>query len=444
MNKELVSSIYDHSSIPEYVSDGDPDNWYLPSRASVYGVNRLDRLVVLPDAESVSVYAMQFRDIVDELEQAAPNFVMIPDVDYLLDQSIRQNLGTITERLNGNGRYRVHPYSNNIFLRAWVNELNKMGFDINICMPERVYYSNLKDISHRGGWGRWVENEAGRTDESSFPEDWGIPYPTSYIGQGLEQIRQAYRLTTETSGHDSVYFKPIFSGGGFTIRKLDSDEELQGYYSELQSAGGLTLFDKEIPVEIQEEIPDVIGFASLQYYQGRIITPGGLTRQIVDGDNWVGNIFNSQLQGPLGNQHLDIFSRFRQGTLSVNGHNGFVGGLDFAIQRCEGHERLVVLENNGSREVGANPAIALADSFDVSDKPFLIRKVSNPRCDLRTFWEMLKLEGMQYDPQTKGGVFPALIIKGNGFLFVAGESEQEILEMTDKASELAYNNGYIK
>ena len=437
MTKEIIAQ----GSIPEFEHDGDDiDRYYMPTRALGFGVNRKDCMVVLPETPETVQYYDQLSTIVGQLEMSLPQAAMIPDTNYFLDIAIMQHRETLQRHLVKEEPYVVRPYANSTHLRSWMSVFQQEGYNIETRMPERVYFDNLKHPQHRGGWARWVDSP----EELSFPEKYDIAYPIAYIGLGRHQVKEAYERVIDKAGNPNVYFKPVFSAGGFTISKVDSVEQVVACFDQLETEGGLHLFGREMPIEMQAEVQNVIGFASIQYNNDGLTTPGGVSIQIVDGYGWGGNEFNTEMTRRVEDKTSGIYTRFITGYRQEVGVDkvGF-GGLDIPIISVGADLDVCVLEHNGARVVGADPGIHLAQSLDVSDRPFLVRKTSDPNSDLHTLWEMLKSDGLAYDQFTKRGVFPLLWVEGSGFLFTTGE-EEEIHDMTSRALELTSQNGYVK
>jgi hypothetical protein len=206
------------------------------------------------------------------------------------------------------------------------------------------------------------------------------------------------------------------------------------------------LFDQEIPVEMQQAIA-LQDLFSIQYSGEINIAPGGLTRQLEKENRWQGNIFNSNHIAPKVRQQAEaIFTNFQHGAAKELGEplRGF-GGLDLAT--VHGSEQVYVLEHNGGREVGARPGIALAHSFGIDDRPYMIRKVSGtPLSSVLEAWRLLQAEGIGYQNETQSGVLPMLWVDGNVFLFVAGEDQKDhsnLEQLAEGAIELATREGLL-
>ncbi|MBI4157698.1 hypothetical protein HY502_02520 [Candidatus Woesebacteria bacterium] len=435
-----MREIYTQGSIAEFEHDGDDlDCYYLPTRAISFGVNK-GGLVVLPETQEIKVYVGQLEKVLNQIKVRAPQTILIPDSNYFLDLALLEHISLLSEKLTRGESYSVWPYARTENLDSWVEELKSSGFDISVALPHRVYFEDLKHPQHRGGWGRWVDDPG----ELSFAERYGLPYPVSWLGRGLNQVKEAYTRVVQRTGKNGALLKPVFSAGGFTIKRVGSEEELIRHYKGLEASGSLKLFGQEMPIEVQEEINDIVELGSVQYRGQEILTPGKMSLQLVEENRWVGNIFNNGLSKEVKKEVGQIFANFSRGMHRAldGGFYGW-GGVDFAVRK--GSEMPIILEHNGARVTGAHPAISLAEALGVSDQTFLIRKTpGTPECDLETLWRMLEKEGISYNPDKRSGVFPLLWIEGAGFLFSVGENESEVLRITEKAIELVHANGFSR
>ena len=286
-----MREIYTQGSIAEFEHDGDDlDCYYLPTRAISFGVNK-GGLVVLPETQEIKVYVGQLEKVLNQIKVRAPQTILIPDSNYFLDLALLEHISLLSEKLTRGENYSVWPYARTENLDSWVEELKSSGFNISVALPHRVYFEDLKHPQHRGGWGRWVDEPG----ELSFAERYGLPYPVSWLGRGLNQVKEAYARVVQKTGKNGALLKPVFSAGGFTIKRVGSEEELMGHYKGLEASGALKLFGQEMPIEVQEEINDIVELGSVQYRGQEILTPGKMSLQLVEENRWVGNIFNNGL-----------------------------------------------------------------------------------------------------------------------------------------------------
>ncbi len=432
--------VYVQGSIPEFKNDGDKhDKNYLPARAIVQSINGNGELVVVPDTEQVAGYISQLEVVLKSLEIKMPNILRVPDIDYLLDVCILQNLAVLKKKLDKSASYRVFPYARTDYLDAWIDELKKRGYDISPFGEKKTYFEDLKNPQHRGGWGRW------EGDLISFPEKYNLPYPVSRVAIGLENLKEAYREVTRKSENDRVFFKPVFSAGGFTLKVIENEAELESVYNELKKQGVLELFGQEVPVELQAEVRNIESFVSLQYVGERIVTPHTLCNQIVDGVEWAGNIFSNGLEDrSLAQEAQDIFHRFVSGMKREYDEFAGFGGIDFAVVRENGVRKLVILEHNGGRVTGAHPVIGLARGLGLENETFALVKTPDPKCNLQTLWSMLQAENMSYNPAIKKGVLPMVWMKGSGFIAVVGDNAGGVLKERDNVLNALSNKGYVE
>jgi len=199
----------------------------------------------------------------------------------------------------------------------------------------------------------------------------------------------------------------------------------------------------EIDIEVQENIKNVVGFGSYQYDGRTLLTPGGISTQLLNGQNWAGNKFNV-LDESLSLQATDIHQRISQG-MQNEGYTDFFGwgGVDVALVGIQDSLKLEVVENNWGRITGAHPGIYFANALGVSGKPFLVRKLPPPKVDAKECWHLLKSEGLAYDTQTKIGAVPIPWVRNvDAFVFVVGENDNTITEISDRVVNLTAKNGY--
>lgn len=433
--------IFAQGSIREYEHDGDDkDGQYLPGRSLAFAISHPESIFFLPDHPQVTRYHEQLDEIRHDLGRSRMNgnAVFIPDTHYLLDIAIAEHIPVVAEQLNRNEHYMVYPYAVTQDTTQWISELQQRGFRLSASLPQRVYYEDLRDTSHRGGWGRHVSTP----DEPSFAEFAGIAYPTSYTGQGRSEIVEAYQRVAQESIR--AFFKPVFSAGGFTLKEVTNVAEVIEQHYQLKKMGALDILGQETPVEIQAYIPDIKGVYSLQYQDDKIITPGGITEQMMNGNKWVGNIFNENANPELVRQAAIIFDRYRTAlTLQGKKLHG-QGGFDFAeIKTQAGKSQLMMIEHNGLRMTGANPAIALAEGFGVQGVHMAQKSPGEVQCDVATLWDVLKSNGLQFDPATRVGIFPIVWMEGSGMLWGAGHNVNSIKTSMDYVYNVLDKLGYI-
>lgn len=425
--KKIIS----HSSLREFENDGDDlDRYYLPAR----GLIMPGEIYLLPDNHQLEQYVLQLNEILLQLQQPQRNPVWIPDSNYLLDIAISQYLSDLAKHLNPNDAYQVFTYATTNETMTWINQLKSHGFNIESAFPQKVYFEDLYHPSHRGGWGRWVN----QPDKPSFPEKYKIPYPVSWIGQGLDEIIEAYQRVIGQTKNTDAFFKPIFSAGGFTLRRISSVEELTSHYNQLRQNEALDFDGQEIPVEIQAFVPDILGLYSFQYTQsGELVTPRGFSQQIVENNQWQGNIFNGKNPDE---KILDIWKKFSKGYKEINHGNFGWGGVDLA----KTPNGWVILEHNGLRITGAHPAISLAAQLKTIENPFITLKAPGEvNCDLLTLWEVLSKNNLAFNPNTKHGIFPIVWFPGSGMLWATGENPRQMLDMAyDQLTKQGYVTSY--
>jgi hypothetical protein len=430
MEREVNLQIVSHSSLREFANDGDAlDKYYLPARGLTLKADRY----LLPEYGPLLDYANQLNTILKSLNLQERRIIFIPDVDYLLDIAIFQNISLLKEKLDKNLPYRVYPYAITDETLSWINNLNRNGLNIKPAFPKKVYFDDLYHPAHRGGWGRWI----GKEDRPSFPEKFNLPYPVSWIGQGIEQIIEAYRRVCQDSGQSKTFFKPIFSAGGFTLAEIQSTEELIQHYNKLKAQDALSFDGKETPVEIQEFIPDIVSIHSLQYDEtGNLLTPRSISEQIVKNNQWQGNFFNGFEIVP---EIREIWKNFKKGYQKYLGNPNFGwGGIDMVLTKNRGW---IILEHNGLRITGAHPAILLANQLEVAEQPFMtLKSPGEVNSDLQTIWSLLTTENLSFNPVTRKGIFPIVWFPGSGMLFATGENPRKLLE---EAYNLFAKNWYI-
>lgn len=441
---ERIKNIIVQGSIPEFENDGDDlDRIYLPVRgvqtATSFAGDNLNRpLVVLPDTSEVKVFVSQTEQIFKEIGLRSSKSILVPDTSYFLDLALEANLELLRDRLNVNNIHYLWQYANTHVSDGWVGRLREEGFQINNALPKRGYLPHQT----RSSWGRQII----KPDELSFPERWGISYPISYIAKGEEQLLEAFERITSLTGRENVWLKLSASAGGFGVMEVRSKNEALGFYKVAQENGSLFLFGDtrlEMDIEVQENIEGLVGFGSYQYNGETLETPGGISIQVLDGKNWAGNKFNV-LNGYLSKRAIEIHERFSKGMISEHPEDFFGwGGIDLGIINNRDTPDLIVVENNWGRITGAHPGIYFARALGVSDRPFMVRKLNPPKVDAKECWKLLKEEKLAYEPLTKKGAIPIPWVENvDAFIFVVGENENEILEITDRIMNLTAQNGY--
>lgn len=443
----VEKNIFAQGSIAEYRNDGDDlDRYYLPARSLAFRDRHRSALFLLPDISRIHTYEEQLQQIRHELGLATAvesRPIYVPDTDYLLDVALLAHQNEIARELPSGHSYIVYPYAVTHDTQNWIAALRERGHTITASMPVRTYYEDLYDLSHRGGWSRHVS----MPDQPSFPEITGIPYPTAFMGMGEEEAVEAYKLVVAATQNPEVFFKPVFSAGGFTLKKVASPQEVREHYVHLKEQGALDILDQETPIEMQAAIPSErqAGFYSLQFHGKMIITPKTLTEQLMSGVNWAGNIFNNGVQPRLAHQANEIFNRFVRGyELRTGKAFDMSGGMDFGgVIDDEGSIDLRLIEVNGNRITGADPAIALQQGLQV-ESPYMTQKSPGPvNCDLQTLWTVLKGLSCQFDPKTKTGIFPIVWMEGSGMLWAAARDVRTMSQNLERTYNELARHGYI-
>lgn len=431
-------------SIPEFKNDGDNlDKIYLPARGvqTATGIKNgrgEAPLVVLPESAEVKEFVEETKVILNDIGLADPETLLVPDTDYFLDLALEANLELLTERLDKSDNNILWPYANTKVSDGWMEKLRQRGFKISNALPRKEY----KPHQTRSIWGRRVS----RSNEPSFPQKYGIPYPISYVSNGSKQLLEAYNIVTWLSEDKTAWLKLSSSAGGFGLAKVSSLEEAEAFYQLSKESGSLNLFGSsvnEIDIEVQENITNAVGFGSYQYNGSSLLTPSGVSTQILEGKNWAGNKFNV-LDGNLAQKASEIHRRLAYG-MNQEGYTDFVGwgGVDVAIVRNEDSVDLTVVENNWGRITGAHPGIYFAKALGISEKPFMVRKLKPPKVSAEECWKLLKKENLAYDTNSKNGAVPIPWVRNvDAFLFVAGENDSQIMQMTERIMDLTIRNGY--
>lgn len=426
-----------NSSRRDFMGDLDPDNVYIPGRTAVLGINVPDTQIVLPDMPGLRRYVSDLEIIIGEFRMAPPRAIFIPDAHYLLDISIDMHLSELTRRLARSVSYSVQPYSNTPELRTWVEKARNQGYGLDIEMPEQVFFADLTHPQHRAGWSRNVN----KPDRPSFPERWEIPYPVSYWGVGLDDLKLSYNLVTQRTGEPQAVLKPVFSAGGSTIQLVSSLPEVEEYYTGMKESGALFIEGKENPIEVQEFLR-IKRLYSYQYSGINLITPGGISRQYVSRNAWKGNLFNS-FENNLTMQAFDFHKRFVTGmeTERPNEKLG-EGGKDLA--ELEGGS-LIVVEHNGARVTGAHGPIRFSEIMGVVNKPFMAKMVDGvPQGSLLEAWNILKGKDIGFDVYTKRGVFPLAWFEGCVSLFATNGDTSGTESVYDEALEILIKEGAVR
>lgn len=427
--------LYVHGSIPEYQFDGDDkDKKYLPARAAIYAVNSPETMVFLPDSEEVKDFIDDFKQVIYDVFSSSSvpmNFEYIdqePET-YLLDVAINQSFRDYQERIKdwaGDEKVNVEPYSNTYDLRKWVSKMDRSDLDISINIPERVYFDDLDSVQHRGGWSRDINTP----NEPSLPEKFGIKYPISYKINNREDAIKAFEAISNETGKADAFFKPVFSSGGYTIKRIESVEDIDAAYKNMENNNLDTLFDRRMPIEIQQTL-DIEEQYSFQYQNGEVITPNLLSQQLGE-IKWEGNVFNTFGNGLLA-QTGELIRNIERMSKETDEFFEFgIGGFDLA----ESNGELFVIEHNGGRPTGAFPAIHAANLFGVAHKPFLMRKALDIDAPLKDVWAKLKESGLAYNQNTKSGIFPISWLEGSRQLFIVGENADELDERFEQFNSL--------
>lgn len=447
---ERTTSIYAQGSISEYENDGDTqDRYYLPARALSFKAKDPKGLVVLPDDDNglVRGYHQQLKAVFQSINQvygAEPVFV--PDSSYFLDESITGILrnymvgNPITSRLRKDISYKVYPYACTEKCQTWINDLKDQGFTIDSFLPQKIYYDDLRHPAHRGGWG-WSVGEG----DFLPPRISNLPYPDSWIGWGLNGVVEAYQNLVDRTGSEEAFFKPLFSAGGFTIKRIGNSQELAEHYLLMKEQGALNILNQETPVEIQQSVGEISGLYSLQYSGTHIESPGFLTRQLVSGTQWVGNIFNCGVEDRFVKQGRSIFTDFcREYKIATGNSPTGWGGIDLAVVQNGVGPKMIILEHNGQRITGANPAIVLAEGLGVEGPYMILKTPAEVNCDLRNLWEEIKGLGCDFDQNTKRGVMPIVWMEGSGMLWIADQDEYQMRKKLDRVYNTLLDKDLIK
>ena len=413
MERKIISQ----SSLREFAHDGDDlDKYYLPARGLILPGD----IHLLPENDLLINYKNQLNGILSSINLPQRKTIFIPDSDYLLDLAILQHISLLKNNLNWENVYSVYPYATTEETLQWINKLQNEKFNIYPAIPKKTYFEDLYHPAHRGGWGRWVK----QPDIASFAEENNLPYPTSWIGQGLDQVIEAYQRVCQDSKQTEAFFKPIFSAGGFTLAKISSKEELIQHYEKLKEQSALNFDGQEIPVEVQVFLPNIEELYSFQYTNDRLLTPRGLSKQIIKNNQWQGNYFNGF---SIPEAIITIWEKFKNGyqTYLDNSNFGW-GGVDLAKTH---NNQWTILEHNGLRITGAHPAISLAQQLEVIEQPFMtLKSPGDVNSDLITIWTVLKQNKLAFDSSTKKGIFPIVWFPGSGMLFSTGDKPYQQLE----------------
>lgn len=436
---ERTKNILVQGSIPEFEHDGDDlDRIYLPVRGIQTAVgmeaSNPGNLVVLPESKEVQGFLEGTKKILSELQLPNPESVLIPDTSYFLDIALNQHIELLMDKISINDRHIVWPYANTEVSDDWFGQLKRRGYSVTNSTPRKEY----KAHQTRALWGRRMSDP----DKPSFPEKYGIPYPKSYIAAGYSELGEAYERMVSETRQSVVWLKLAASAGGFGVEKVGSVDEVERYYQLAKTSGALFLFgdpSKEIDIEVQENISPKY-FGSYQYNSGQVLTPGGISLQILDDQRWSGNKFNV-LQNGFISKVNDIHTRITRG-MKNEGFNDFYGwgGVDLAVVK---DTDIMVVENNWGRITGAHPGIYFANALGVTEKPFLVKKLPPPKVDAKECFNMLKKEGLSFDPSRKSGAVPIPWVENiDAFIFVAGENDKQISEITNRVINLTQKNGY--
>lgn len=417
--------------IEAYRGDGDDDMLFLMARAFALSCGVRNMTSFYPDIEDARSFINGSMEIMASILSKRrdtindPVFLPYNDQIYLMEELISANLNLVIDELRSRGSdFRYWPYQNTVEVMETLELLRSKGISIVSALPPIYEIQPNSLISNRSGWGR----SASDIDKLSIPEQFGIPYPISCSGEGLDQIVNAYKFVSQKSGSPVAYFKIDSSAGGFGVIKVGSKEDVIREWNNFFSHGMLGQDGLRI-VEIQQNL-NITGDYSVQYQYGQLITPGNISTQIMKGKEWAGNIFNTNQTKAWFNEAIIILEKVNR-ALRANGESldGW-GGFDIAEINGNG---LVILEHNSRRLTGAIPAAKMGKILGLENSTFAMTKIfGNPQGTVTDAWEYLQKAGLAYDPTSRTGVYPMLWLKQGGYLILAGFDEQDYAHHSER------------
>ncbi|HEV2339516.1 MAG TPA: hypothetical protein VGT05_01980 [Patescibacteria group bacterium] len=320
------------------------------------------------------------------------------------------------------------------------------------------------------------------TDELPFTKKYHIPAPPGKIIMHPQEAQHAYEQIADETGQPTVYVKLDASGGGYFTLKARSGEDAQEVFNGWVTNGDRSaLYVQMIPVEIQGLIPSetILGIYSFQYAGKENVTLGlGFTEQVMTGDLWQGNIYNTQLEripAEKRNATLQVIKEFQRRVLqgikqeqqSKSEEQEFTtGGVDFALVDMNilkdnvkdiaayipedflafamtvGSDIVpVAIEHNGNRVSDALWPALVAQRLGIGDKPFMTNYVSPVATTLDVAWDFMKKSHLQYEKERGYGIVPlvwvldeSIGIKTGAMISIAS-SRQELGVIQENAIE---------
>lgn len=418
------------------------------------------KAAILPDNERFHEFVTGMRTILNELNLSSPDVYWAPDATaaghFSTEQAILDQLEDFAAQLDPSAKYVMYPNRNAGDFPQITKGLNTRGF---IAVDGLPYYdySTEGNPLNRSGWARNVNSP----DVLSFAEEHDIPYPPAMTASSQDGVEEAYQRVIEANQNSAVFMKRIHSSNG-EVYPVSTQEEAVTVYNRIASEGRLRVQGVEEPVELQGAV-DIVTNLSYQYDEDRIVTPGGVTQQLFNPDkasSWSGNKWNARIPELTVEQQTHVEDEVAQIARKVgNGLLGAVGagnvgrgGIDLAVTRQEEALGLTIIEHNGGRFTGADPANALAETLRVADQPFLLTKIpGKPACDVKEAFDTLQAMDLSFDTHKGRGVLPMLWLRhspeaadsGAAYLFMTGHTEHELDGMLADTLQLLEKEGYI-
>ncbi len=448
-SEQLVSPILElhiPGPIIDFKDDGDKfDGKYIPARILpvLIGKENLStkRLVVLP--ESVRSYVEGFWEILSEINGEetvfpfkifyVPYYPYRDSTYYTLENFLmtvlpEEFLGVI-RGLVPRGKVRLYPYMTTRATLALKRFLEDQGFSVENGLP----FVDTNDPLY-------PTRSSGRRLGSFDPklaEKIGFNYPPSWYCVDKDEIDLFIELSLKNYPQ-GLWLKVFGGAGGYQNFHITCD------MSEDQIENILSRISSETWVEIQADLRnfgEILHFGSVQVRDGKIITPGVLSLQLVDEQgHWFGNEFNSLFV--RGNRHIVESVREMVENISnylkTQGITPATFGVDFGFVLENGEIVPYVIEVNLGRGTGAGPGIGMMELLGFEDEEKVVRYLiarENVEPNILKAWRRLKESGISFEKSFQRGVMPVVWVAGHRSLLIAGSSE-EVSKLEQKALEV--------
>lgn len=385
-----------HSSVEAFRFDSDvKDRYYIPWRTAAEAAARIQKgekvLTILPTKKEFNEYLTFLSTTL--LDGKSIPTLFTPDEDYLMDIDIKNYLlPELFDRTNHGSMTIVHPYQATPEFYEWASTLEEER-------GVKIYADPKKEDDrfwwgHKGAYHRWMDD----LQTASPYELLGLPMAKGFLAQNKAELSRAKTMLPT----DEVVVKGIHGAGGYEIQFLKTQKDIDDYEWPYDP-----LTKQHMPVAVQEKLSiahDEFGERSysLQFSGQELF--GRLTRQIMNGREWVGNRIPSGVSEEFEQKALAIAKVFLQNAKPVGD-----GGIDIADVNGEPY----IIEVNGGRPTGATMPKRFKDAFAINAPHFIFQKVTPGAMTAHEAWDILQgtnipgsHQKIVFQTEQQTGVFP--------------------------------------